>query len=80
MMEAQQLTESEVKDQNIDAYIDAVDGWLAKTGGYAKDMSLRDYFAANTMQVVYDGIGDPLELSKMAYEMADAMLEARNAA
>lgn len=28
------------------------DGWLEKTGGYAKDMTLRDYFAAKAMDRV----------------------------
>ena len=29
---------------------DAIDGWLAKTGGYAKDMMLRDAMAIAAMQ------------------------------
>lgn len=53
-------------------------------------ISLRDYFAANVMQVVYekhwdmfmtDTYGHPDEVkvgaAKEAYELADAMLEAR---
>ena len=55
------------------------EGWLAKTGGYAKDMTLRDYFAAKAMQVL---LGRSVTKSdwdatpKDAYEMADAMLKA----
>lgn len=26
------------------------DGWMEKTGGYAKDMTLRDYFAAKATE------------------------------
>jgi len=52
------------------------------TGDHALSMTLRDYFAAKAMQaciakgtpLVFDAIADK------AYEMADAMMEARNAA
>lgn len=44
-------------------------------------MTLRDYFAAKAMQA-YIGVGDgPLKkeiITKNAFEMADAMLEARS--
>lgn len=45
-------------------------------------MTLRDYFAAKTMQGFCSGGtgGDPLPLlAALAYEMADAMLKAREA-
>ena len=61
------------------------DGWMGKTGGYAKDMTLRDYFAAKAMQgfcTTLDQIsGEPFwnVLASDAYKMADAMLKAREA-
>ena len=58
------------------------DGWMEKTGGYAKDMTLRDYFAAKCMQGLsalpsdFDNDKDTLEMvAKIAYEQADAMLK-----
>lgn len=44
------------------------------------DLSLRDYFAALAMQSVISAHGvltDSLEAADLAYEMADAMLQAR---
>ena len=42
-------------------------------------MTLRDYFAAKAMQgILFEGL-DPAETAKHAYEMADAMLKAREA-
>ncbi len=56
------------------------DGWMEKTGGYAKDMTLRDYFAAKWMQAY---VANPetaditeTELAQFSYEIADAMLKA----
>jgi hypothetical protein len=51
--------------------------WMAKTGGYARDMTMRDEFAGRAMQVLKDYVYDFEELSKQAYELADAMLKAR---
>ena len=52
--------------------------WLKITGGYAKDMTLRDYFAGLYMQgflpddsLFHEGI------AKAAYQVADAMLKER---
>ena len=51
--------------------------WHIKTGGFARDMTLRDHFAAEAMQnmllklSVYEAIAD------YAYKMADAMLKER---
>lgn len=40
-------------------------------------MDLRDYFAAKAMQgILFEGL-EPAETAKYAYEMADAMMEAR---
>lgn len=58
--------------------------WNTRTGGYAKDMLLRDYFAAKAMQgMMADGqvlrLAPDDQLASAAYEMADAMLKAREA-
>jgi hypothetical protein len=57
--------------------------WMSKTGGYAKDMTLRDHYAGLAMQGLISHIikdksfnGDAAEL---AYHIADAMLKARDA-
>jgi hypothetical protein len=51
--------------------------WMAQTGGFAKDKTLRDEFAGRAMQVLKDYVYSFEELSKQAYELADAMLAAR---
>lgn len=58
-----------------DVYVD----WMSKYGGFSKDMTLRDYFAAKAMQGM---LADPttpeiMDIPGAAYELADAMLEAR---
>ena len=56
--------------------------WMEKTGGYAKDMTLRDYFAGLTMQAwqsrsdLPKSVSDE-EFANAAYIMADAMLKER---
>ena len=52
--------------------------WMAKTGGFARDMTLRDEFAGRAMQVLKDYVYNFEELSKQAYELADEMLKARD--
>jgi len=42
----------------------------------AKDMTLRDYFAAKVLVTACEDHG-PMEAAEMAYRYADAMLEAR---
>jgi len=55
--------------------------WHIKTGGYAKDMTLRDYFAGLAMQAnrarnsQYENWSD---LALDAYEMADELLKERS--
>lgn len=47
--------------------------------GYTTGMTLRDYFAAKTMQgLVANNNTNPFEISEAAYVVADAMLKARN--
>lgn len=57
------------------------EGWMEKTGGYAKDMTLRDYFAAKAMQGLVSSPHCGNEFSatqkaKVAYTIADEMLKA----
>lgn len=57
-------------------------GDIAPTG-HGEGMTLRDYFASKAMQAEYMHIGvegsDPKFVAAMAYEVADAMLKARDA-
>jgi len=62
--------------------------WHIKTGGFARDMTMRDHYAGLAMQGVLvdeaihedsDHAAEWLEkISKASYEMADAMLKERN--
>jgi hypothetical protein len=56
--------------------------WMVKTGGYARDMTMRDYYAGLAMQsliVVYkDDKTLVAEYSERAYLIANAMLKERN--
>ena len=54
--------------------------WMSKTGGFARDKTLRDEFAGLAMQVLKDSVWNFELLSEQAYEMADAMLKAREQA
>jgi len=54
--------------------------WMAKTGGYAKDMTLRDHFAGLAMQnfLTTTRINCPDHLIALdSYNLADAMLKER---
>jgi hypothetical protein len=53
--------------------------WHIKTGGYAKDMTLRDYYAGLAMQalVTLDLTPHNEVLLKEVYKLADAMLKER---
>jgi hypothetical protein len=53
--------------------------WMARTGGFAKDMTMRDHYAGLAMQVLKDYVYSCEELSKQAYELADEMLKTREA-
>ena len=59
---------------------DSYDTWLKKNGGFAKDLTVRDHFAGLAMQGL---LGDHVRnfdlLAIEAYQMADAMLAAREA-
>ena len=72
-----------MKDQPIvmeGAYAKQYTDWMVKTGGYAKDKTLRDEFASKAMRPLI--FGKPTydnwdEVAKNAYEIADAMLKER---
>jgi hypothetical protein len=51
--------------------------WLERTGGFAKDMTLRDHFAGLAMQKIM-GTADIDDCCETAYKWADAMLKERN--
>jgi len=53
--------------------------WMVKTGGYAKDMTLRDHFAGMAMQGLIAADVDYSNelLVNYAYILADAMLKER---
>jgi hypothetical protein len=62
--------------------------WMAKTGGFAKDMTMRDHIAIEAMKALlvpfllqelddFDPNGWMSGVSMDAYEMADAMLKER---
>jgi hypothetical protein len=53
--------------------------WINSTGGFAKDMTLRDHYAGLAMQVLKESVWNFELLSEEAYELADAMLKARDA-
>jgi len=59
--------------------------WMEKTGGFARDKTLRDYMAAKAMQAAITGcatrgeVGVYSNWAGLAYDMADAMLKARDA-
>lgn len=53
--------------------------WMSKTGGFARDMTMRDHYAGLAMQILKEDIWDFALLSTNAYELADAMLAAREA-
>ena len=69
-----------MKDQ--DAKMFEYTSWLTKHGGFARDMTIRDYFAAAMVSsgtVFKNGrpTDTPEAVARQAYELADAMLKAR---
>jgi hypothetical protein len=62
--------------------------WLVKNGGFARDITLRDYYAGLAMQgvLIDEAIHDESDvatewlrkIAEASYEMADAMLKERN--
>ena len=54
--------------------------WMTKNGGFAKDMTMRDHYAGLAMQGMFgDHVRNFDLLAIEAYQMADAMIAAREA-
>ena len=52
--------------------------WHIKTGGFARDKTLRDYYAGLAMQAdIKEYGGSYFDLVQQAYQVADAMLKER---
>jgi len=58
------------------AYAKQYTDWMVKTGGYARDMTLRDHFAGLAMQKLMGTAGIDY-CSQTAYRWADEMLKER---
>ena len=56
--------------------------WMNLTGGFARDMTLRDHFAGLAFQIRFAKYDDwtLTEMTEQAYRDADAMLRARSKA
>lgn len=73
----------ETRQEISAAYAKDYTDWMVKTGGYARDMTLRDHFAATVIQGHFarHGWGSDQEhfedVAQGAYRMADAMLKER---
>ena len=68
-----------MKDQPIameGAYAKQYTDWMVKTGGYARDMTMRDHFAGLAMQKLM-GTADIDDCSQTAYRWAYEMLKER---
>jgi hypothetical protein len=65
---------------NVEIAKDYTD-WMVKTGGYAKDMTLRDHYAGLAMQglLTAELVGEYSNehVAEIAYVIADAMLKER---
>ena len=72
-----------MKDQPIvieGAYAKKYTDWMVKTGGYARDMTMRDHFAGLAMQTMLGWDNDHTNWNSYAedaYKMAEAMLKER---
>jgi cell division protein FtsN len=77
----------ETRQEISAAYAKDYTDWMVKTGGYAKDMTLRDHFAGLAMQGLL-ATGSDYEddihgsgwnwVAAASYAMADAMLKERS--
>jgi hypothetical protein len=65
-----------MKDQDEKMYEYA--GWMAKYGGYANDMTMRDHLAGLAMQALAPHNSSAWEVARAAYNMADVMLKVRD--
>ena len=66
-------------DKELDKEIEAYKSWKDRFGGFSRDMTLRDYFAAMAMQGLLSSTktADEKVIVEDAYHVADAMLKAR---
>jgi len=71
----------ETRQEISEAFAKDYTHWMVKTGGYARDMTMRDHFAALAMQgflgTVKVNCPDDA-ISQDAYNLADAMLKERS--
>jgi len=66
-----------MKDATISETIDPT--WMEKTGGYAKDMTLRDYFAGQVLKLYSNDKPSHMQLNaEQAYMQADLALKERS--
>jgi hypothetical protein len=66
----------ETRQEISAAYAKDYTEWMVKTGGYARDMTMRDEFAGLAMQKIM-GTADIDDCCETAYKWADAMLKER---
>jgi len=52
--------------------------WMTKNGGFAKDMTMRDHYAGKAAEYVNWNVNAFELCAKRCYEIADAMLKARD--
>jgi len=72
----------ETRQEISAAYAKDYTDWMVKTGGYARDMTLRDHYAGLAMQglLTAEIVGDYSNdhVAEIAYVIADALLKERN--
>ena len=71
----------ETRQEISAAYAKDYTDWMVKTGGYARDKTLRDEFAAEALRgFITDEFIQPRyeQVAKACYELADAMIKERN--
>jgi len=68
----------ETRQEISAAYAKDYTNWIVKTGGYAKDMTMRDHFAGLAMQGMLGKSTAHEVIAQYAYKMADEMLKERN--
>ena len=70
----------ETRQEISAAYAKDYTDWMVKTGGFARDMTLRDHFAGMAMQTMLGWDNDHTNWNSYAedaYRMADAMIKER---
>jgi hypothetical protein len=67
-------------DKELEREVEAYKSWKERSGGFSRDMTLRDQIAISAMQGFLsapDTGWAEEEMAEQAYKMADRMLEAR---